>query len=71
MPLISLQVSTDIAEKIRFMAESGVFALETGNVQLNCVEGKIKSIKTERYTYPKLSTTQETTVDIVKIATIL
>lgn len=56
IPLISIEVTPDIAAKIRFMADSGVFAISTGNASLNFHEGILKSIKTEFFTYPKLST---------------
>lgn len=52
MPLIKLEVTSDIASKIRFMAESGVFSIKTGNVSLNFHEGTLKSIKSEIFTYP-------------------
>lgn len=51
--LITVQLTPDIAAKIRFMAESGVFALETGNAQLNFHKGELKSIKTEHFSYPQ------------------
>lgn len=59
MPLISIQVTPDIAAKIRFLAESGVFAVKTGNVSLAFKEGHLGTIKTELFTYsPKLSPEQ-------------
>lgn len=51
IPLITIQVTPDVGSKIRFMAESGVFAIKTGNVSLNFHEGVLKSIKTEIFTY--------------------
>lgn len=72
MPLISLQVSEDIATKIRFLAESGVFAMDTGNVSLNFSKGELKSIKTERYCYPQVYPQAPVEgIDIVKITPIL
>lgn len=66
MPLISIEVTPDIAQKIRFMAESGVFALKTGNITLNFHEGELKTIKTEMYSYaPKEVDTTATKYDIV------
>lgn len=50
--LISLQITEDIAIKIRGMAEAGVFSIETGNAVLSFKDGKLKSIKTEMYSYP-------------------
>lgn len=51
MPLIEIQVTADIAAKIRLMAESGLFAIKTGNATCNFVNGELKSVKTELYTY--------------------
>lgn len=66
--MISLQVPEAIATKIRFMAESGVFAIETGNASLNFLNGKLKSIKTEMMSYPHLDPEK---VDIFHIKPIL
>ena len=52
MPLISLEVTPDIAAKIRAMAEAGVFAINKGSATLNFLEGELKSVKTEVYSYP-------------------
>ncbi len=49
--LIVIEVTPDVAVKIRFMAETGVFALRTGNVILNIHEGFLKTIKTEVYSH--------------------
>lgn len=49
--LITIEVTPDIAAKIRLMAESGLFAIKTGNATLNFHSGALKSIKTELYTY--------------------
>lgn len=69
-PLIKIEVTPDIAAKIRFMAESGVFALKKGMVTLNFDASELKSIKTEIYTYPqKISTKPE--VDIKEISLIV
>lgn len=51
--LIKIEVTPDIAAKIRFLAESGIFAINTGNATLNFKDGLIKSIKTELYSYPQ------------------
>lgn len=51
--LIKIEVTPDIAFKIRLMAESGLFAIKTGNAQCNFINGELKSIKTELYTYSK------------------
>ena len=53
MPLVSIEVTPDIALKIRGLAEAGVFAIRTGNASLNFLDGTLKSIKTELMTYPQ------------------
>lgn len=52
--MITLEITEDIAAKIRFLAESGVFAIHTGNASLNFHEGILKSIKTEIMSYPQV-----------------
>ena len=54
LSLISIEVTPDIATKIRGMAEAGVFSIKTGNAQLNFHEGILKSIKTEFFSYPHI-----------------
>lgn len=49
--LINIEVTPDIAQKIRLMAESGLFAIKTGNAQCNFSNGELKSVKTEIITY--------------------
>lgn len=67
--LISIEVTPDIAVKIRALAEAGVFAITTGNASINFVGGNIKTIKTEYYHhYPQ---SQETPIDIHQTSTIL
>lgn len=52
MHLISIEVTPDIASKIRFMAEAGVFALKGASATLNFApNGELKSIKEERFIY--------------------
>jgi len=51
IPLIKIEVTPDIAAKIKLCAEAGLFAIKTGNATLNFHEGELKSIKTELYTY--------------------
>ena len=51
--LVTIEVTEDIAGKIRFMAESGIFAIKKGNATLNFDAGELKSIKTELFSYPK------------------
>lgn len=57
--LISIEVTPDIAAKIRGLAEAGVFAIHTGNANLNFHEGILKSVKTELFTTIKSYTQQE------------
>lgn len=64
--LVTIQVTEDIAAKIRFMAESGVFAITTGNASLNFHNGMLKSIKTEMMSYPQV-VNEAPTVDVVHI----
>ena len=66
-PLITIEVTPDIARKIRALAEAGVFAIKTGNAQINCLEGEFKSIKTEYFHYPKLSPEPVDTSSIVHV----
>jgi hypothetical protein len=67
MPLITLQITPDIATKIRALAEAGVFAIKTGNATINFLDDTIKSIKTEYYTYPKV----DNQVDVPEIVAIV
>lgn len=53
MNLIRIEVTEDIAAKIRSMAEAGVFSIITGNASLNFHEGVLKSVKTEIITHIK------------------
>ncbi len=71
MPTVTIEVTPDIAAKIRLMAEAGVFALATGNATLNFHNGLLKSVKTEQFTYPQkeaLDFTQITPILIAKTA---
>lgn len=67
--LIKIEVTPDIAAKIRFLAESGVFAIKTGNATINFHKGDIKSIKTDFFYYPQLDAKE--TVDFIKSTPIL
>lgn len=63
--LITMEVTPDIAMKIRALADSGFFALKTGNCTANVVNGVIKSIKLEQYSYPQpigVATTEAGTI---------
>lgn len=53
IPIVTIEVTEDIAAKIRFIAESGLFSIHTGNATLNFHEGVLKSIKTEILSYPQ------------------
>lgn len=52
IPLVVIEVTPDIALKIRGLAEAGVFSIKTGNATINFHEGAVKSIKTEYFSYP-------------------
>lgn len=48
VPLVNLDVTPDIASKLRFMVSSGVFDMRGGSVTLNFApNGELKSIKKE------------------------
>lgn len=52
VPLISVELTPDIAAKMRFMVESGVFDMRGGSVTLNFApNGELKSIKKELFYY--------------------
>lgn len=52
IPLISIEVTPDIAGKLRFMVEAGVFDMRGGNATLSFApNGDLKSIKRELFTY--------------------
>lgn len=53
-----MQVTPDIAVKIRALAEAGVFSMVKGNVSLNFDGGELKSVKTEVYSYPQGGSSQ-------------
>jgi len=65
--LISIEVTPDIAAKLRFLAESGVFAIKTGNATLNFHEGELKTIKIELYTYSTQQKIDNDTLTHVKL----
>lgn len=69
MPTITIEVTPDIAAKIRAMAEAGVFSIKTGNAAVNFHEGTIKSIKTDFFYYPQSIPVE--TIDFTKITAIL
>jgi hypothetical protein len=50
IPLIPVELTPDIAVKLRFMMASGVFDLRGGNAILSFgIKGDLKSIKVETY----------------------
>lgn len=52
IPLIAIEVTPDIAKTIRFMAESGIFALKGASATLNFApNGELKTVKTEHFFY--------------------
>lgn len=52
IPLIPVELTPDIAVKLRFMVESGVFDVRGGNVTLSFDQGgTLKTIKKEIFTY--------------------
>lgn len=63
MPLITVEVTADIAEKIRFMAEQGVFGIIDGSAELHFKKGRLGTVMTKRISYSQ--------VDKVEISPIL
>lgn len=59
MPLISIEVTPDIAAKIRMLAEEGVFTLTKGNVVINIDNSSFLTLKVERITHLKKLSTQK------------
>lgn len=54
IPLIKVELTPDIAIKLRFMMESGVFDMRGGNATLAFApNGELKSIKKETFHYAK------------------
>lgn len=52
IPLIAVELTPDVAIKLRFMMESGVFDMRGGSATLNFApNGELKSIKREIFTY--------------------
>lgn len=68
--LITIEVTPDVAAKIRALAEAGVFSIKTGNAQCNFVNGQLKTVKTEYYYhYPQVN--EKNTLDSVDVEPIL
>lgn len=55
IPTIQLEITPDIAEKIRFMSEEGVFGLLTGSAELHFKDGRLLKIITHRTSYQQIS----------------
>ncbi len=54
IPLVSIEVTPDVAVKLRFIAESGVFDMRGGNAILSfSPAGELKTIKKEVFYYTK------------------
>jgi capsule polysaccharide export protein KpsE/RkpR len=54
IPLISIEVTPDIATKIRFLGESGFFSMRRGKVTVNFDNaGNISSMETHTFAYPQ------------------
>ncbi len=66
LSLIKIEVTPDIATKIRFMAEAGIFSIKRGNATLNFDANVLKSIKTELFvhaeSYPHMDTGEQATI---------
>lgn len=53
--LYSIEVTADIAQKIRYLAEVGFFAAKRGKCTVNFDnEGNISSVETHQYHYPQV-----------------
>lgn len=50
--LIKIEVSEDIATKIRAMAEQGIFTIDTGSAEVHFKDGNLLKIITHRTSYP-------------------
>lgn len=61
VPLIPVELTPDIAIKLRFMIESGIFDIRGGNAVLSFApNGELKSIKKEQFIYSsKISVDRE------------
>lgn len=56
IPLISIELTPDIAAKLRFMVEAGVFDLRGGSATLNFApSGELKSVKKEIFFHAQSS----------------
>lgn len=59
IPLIKIEVTPDIAVKLRFIMESGVFDIRGGNAVLSFNQnGELKTIKRELFSYPHVGALQ-------------
>lgn len=55
MQLINIEVTPDIAAKIKAIAEQGVFTLDTGSAEIHFKDGNLLKIITHRVSYPHIS----------------
>ena len=51
--MVGIEVTPEIAQMIRFMAESNVFGIATGSATIHFSESKITTIEVKQYTYAK------------------
>lgn len=49
--LINIEVTPDIASKIRFLAEQGVFSMMDGSAELHFKNGQLLTVMTKRMGY--------------------
>lgn len=49
--LVAIEITPETASKIRLMADAGIFDMVTGNATLSFLDGNLKTVKTERFTY--------------------
>lgn len=54
IPLIPIEVTPDVAVKLRFLFEEGIFDMRGGSATLNFApNGELKSIKKELFAYSR------------------
>lgn len=50
--LIAVELTPETAEKIRFMSQEGVFAMNTGSIELHFKDNRLLKIITHKVGYP-------------------
>lgn len=61
--LVKIEVTPDIAAKIRVLAEAGVFTLDTGSAEIHFKDCALLKIITHRTSsYPQLDITQTSSI---------